>query len=187
MSYDSDPTLYDYAPPPKECPLCHDAGETPDEIFVGLSGIQRGPLALPGDPPPPNGVFLINAMVPCHWAATIDDNDFNLGLDAPNSNLVIDRPGGPSYFRGLTAGPCQSWFANIQQNPAVDKYYGGWATLSNPLPSMGESAADIMLSIGFPPAAGTAVSPRAMTNNFSVFVFARDLDASNLKVKYLNP
>ena len=186
MSYDSDPSLYTFEPPPNNCILCHDLDKSPAQVQVAFAGIERGALWVPTDPPPPNGVFEILATAPCSWAATIGLYTIDLHMAPLLSLLEITIAGPITIFSKLWTFKCNLWYPNTITVPAGNKYYGGWGSLSYPQVGATDSIADFMTSINFPPAPGTAVSPRPLTAVETVYVFSRTLDASNLHVKYIH-
>lgn len=183
MSYDSNPNLYNFKPPPNNCILCHPVNESPDQIQIAVSGIKQGDLWNPGDPPPANGVFEITATGPCQWGAVVGLYTITLNMAPLLSLLNITSAGPLSHFNKLWTLNCNIWYPNTQLNPAIHSYYNGFASLAFPQTGVPDGVPELMDLVGIPASSGTAVSPRPMSATQSVYVFARNSDASNIHVK----
>ncbi|MCK4787775.1 MAG: hypothetical protein KAV87_28735, partial [Desulfobacteraceae bacterium] len=122
-----------------DCLPCHDAGETPNYVFVRFYGIQ----SCPGRFPPPNGyLFTCKQTVgdPCIWHGEIEistgkwscnyDADFPWGLER-RSEVVLSHvdPFEVAVFTSRSAG-CSALHVNLQTNCTMGAGFNGSAVIT---------------------------------------------------------
>lgn len=186
MSYNSDPTLWTFGTPPNVCNPCFDTGLSPEQILVTFSGIERGDDWISSDPPPPNGSFILDVISACSWQATfapwtmlyLASSPSDLEISHPTIGIIFLRPFGPS---------CRTYFSNSRTSPIGRKFFSGWGITKPAQVGVPNGVPVIMDLTGIPAEAGTFVSPRPLSGQETVYVFARNRDSSNIHVKVSTP
>lgn len=184
MSFDPEPTNYEYSPAPKHCPACFDVGQSPKTLFICLTGILRGDLAIPADPDPPNGVWEIEVSAGCAWSETKSGYTFDWQPSPAPATLTVTDATPRTFFNGTDALACAVWFANTNVNPAITKYYGGHAIIVPPLLGGIYSAALLLSLLNLNPSSGLWMTPRGKSGEESVTTISRGQDATNIHIKY---
>lgn len=187
MSFLVDPDLYDYSTPPNVCPLCFDADKSPEIIFINVADIKIGDLWVPADPPPPNGNWAVHISAPCVWSETIGAFDFALHYQVDRTSLDIDVTGGAGCFLHLDLVPCTQWFQNEQLNPAVHKYYEGYARVVPVLEGGAYSIQELMALFSDDPTWAKYCNPIADDAESTVYKLYNPLDHTNVKIKRVIP
>lgn len=183
MSFPTLSDLYNYGVWPNVCNLCFDPGETPDPMFMCLTGIEKGPLAAGADPDPPNDVYEISPNLSCHWSALINNYVFDYATAIGGSDIHVDHTGGVTFFFQADAAQCHPYFVNSYQNPAVNKYYGGWALICHPMQDGMIPVPDIMALLNIAPAEQTFCRVFPMAASQAVYRFSRRYDHTNVLIK----
>lgn len=104
--------------------------DMPNEIYLSVSGIQKGALWVPGNPPPPLGSFKLIQEGGCSFWKRDEGYTISFIQNLVGSTLEMAIPGGFAAFdffdptRTLWAG------ANGIQQPPARKYFGGFCRLS---------------------------------------------------------
>ena len=186
MSYDSDPVLWPFGTPPNVCTLCYPVGRSPGPVALSVSGIQVGQAWVSGDPPPPNGTWILPAFGPCVWKLTDSNFVFQHAMVSPSIVQITLLDLTPVFFRPFGTS-CQTHYNSQLTDIPIFKYFGGSAILRPAQVNTTNNVPSIMDMVGIPAEAGTAVSPRPMTTKETVYVFARNRDASNIHVKVNTP
>lgn len=127
-------------PPPvspgSACSVCWGSGkpfgdgDTPDQIFLSLSGIDKGPLWHGGLPEPPNGEFVLTQRIgsPCIFDTPIGLIAYNVGF-FPTLTAVSILTIGPTYiFNGQDLIVCDTFLLNM----ITDYYVNGSALITIP-------------------------------------------------------
>lgn len=183
MSFDPNPDLYEYEPPPNVCLGCFEVGKSPASLFVNFSGIKIGAGWLPLDPEPPNGIYEITASAPCRWNRTIGPWNFDYNMIGGGSNVQIWDGGLLFPFTQQLLNPCELWFANFQQNP-IFTYFGGWCVVTPPLPGGTFSEVELLDLVGIDTIRQTWANPRPAPADISFHTISRAADATNIKIKF---
>lgn len=170
------------APPALQCGLCFPPGDTPKYVFACFTGIVRGPLADPGDPPPPNGIHTIPVVAPCDWELDPAPICSRWIIAAGFSWLELYEVKPEFFFIDWIGVNCVTWFENNQLNPLVDKYYGGFGSIWH-LGSAGDGQLlDVCEKAGVEPADQTWANPRPKSNDQTVITISRRSDSTNIHV-----
>lgn len=184
MSFLIDPSLYAYATPPNVCPACYAAGKSPASVFCNLSGIETGFAWVPGNDPPPNGVYELPASAPCTWSAVFGNWTFTYENVAPNASITIMHAVMGLGFFDIVVPVCSLWFTNQQLEPPILKWCKGQCVVFAPLVggafSMEGLANLIVMDLSNP----TYATPRPKPNQESVTTLSRRSDSTNLHVKF---
>lgn len=186
MSFLTDPALYDYEPPPKVCGICFGAGDTPSSIFLCVQGVQMGTAVEGIDPNPPNGIFELTPSAPCLFEAVIGAHTFLYQPSPAQSTLQILSPDPQRSFIDQNPPTCRINFTNSLVNPAADPYFGGRAVVVPPLTCDLDNMEDLMSSLPWDPRTETYANPRPFSATETIFTLTRQLDHSNLRVKFVH-
>ena len=133
-SFPLSPDPEGYGTPPNTCDLIWPPGKTPLRLWIGLQGILRGAPWGPADPLPPFDVFSVDNQGGCTWETIHDGITFDLHIGPGGLVLSVALIPTHNFFGQTLADIRFNWFANSFQNPAVDKYYGGFAVIMSNLP-----------------------------------------------------
>jgi len=184
MSIDTDPANYDFAPPALECPFCFPVGETPLQQIVTFSGIKFG-TAVPGvDPPPPNGLYIITTDVACGWHGFAGLYEFSYSVTAPGLALFAQTAGPTIHFIEIAIAPCQTTFVNDRQNPAVDPYYGGFASVINPKGISDNALQDVLALLNISPTGDPWANIRTIDAETTAYSIYNPADATRIHIGY---
>lgn len=168
QSFPLAPDSEGYAAPADDCLLLWPTGECPNRLWLGVQGILRGAPWGPADPPPPFDVFPIDYDPPCHWHSIHDGITFDAAVGLHRLHVGVSILGVVSFFSGWSDALEPCWFANLQQNPAADKYYGGFVIVMSNVPDNGRSAQELCELTTIPKTSEYYSNPRPMPGNFAV-------------------
>lgn len=187
MSIELDPANYTFAPPALDCAHCFPANKTPLQRIICATGIQMG-TATPGvDPDPPNFAIVVTTTVACSWTTLGPVYFHGYATTGANSELnITPAAGGFFMFHGVGL-QCETWFANEQDDPAIHKYYGGFATILHVQATDPLSLSILLGSLGFQLGPDTWGEDFGLAGTQSVFRYAHPLDRSNAKIKFAHP
>lgn len=181
MAIDTDPDLYDFSVPPDICNACFDVGKTPDILFVCLSGILPGDLWVGGDLPPPNGIWPVHTFGACHWKETVSGYPFSYQPTIGGFTSLLVGIVGLEYFVGGDPAICKIWMANVNVNPVINKYYGGYATLMTALTGGNDVLSNLMDDMVLRRETQNFISPGPMATNRSTMKYFNQSDNSSCK------
>lgn len=187
MSFDTDSSHYDFAPPANQCAACFAPNETPLTLFAGVAGIQYG-TAVPGvDAPPANGLWPLVAIGPCVWFLAQDGYNLQYRPAMPNSHMQIAKAGEFFHFAKLLVGQCHTIFENLMQNPAVDPYYGGYVSIVNPKTMEGNSILEVLALLNISPTGDPWCNPRPIDDTQTAYAIYDPQDATRIHIAHDNP
>jgi len=182
MSFDANPNNYDYSAAPKVCPACFAAGETPEKIFLCLSGILQGALWGPADPPPMNGIWELTADGPCSWV----DNIVGITIDfdpSPGATRLAVLDTAPNFHFTYNQAPvCQIWFPNDQNVPAGQFFYAGFCMIIDPTVTGILTTDEILTLFNFPYHDTLWTNPRPKSAEETVYTMSSRADKTNIKI-----
>ena len=182
MSFDADPAQYDYSVAPNVCPACFAAGETPEKLFVNLSGIQQGALWLPANGPPANGIFEVAITAPCSWIDAIGGMLINYVPSPAATNLVVQRPVGDFQFQFAGVPVCQIWMPNDQAAPAGWIFWGGFCMIVDPTVTGILTTEELLELFALPYHETLWANPRPKSNGETVYTMSSRADHTNIKI-----
>lgn len=182
-SFPLEPDSEGYSPVPNQCLPFYDAGMTPEKLWICVQGILRGAPWGPADPPPPFDVFPIDHQAGCTWSAVHDGITFQFfnGLIGPEVDVSIVPV--VNFFHQASALPQTNWFANDLQNPAADKYYGGFAIIMQNVPNELRSEQHICDLIPIPKTSEYYSNPRPLSCTMAVHSIMSIKNNDFLRVK----
>ncbi|MBA7708527.1 hypothetical protein ES703_117429 [subsurface metagenome] len=167
-SFPLSPDPEGYGTPPNTCDLIWPPDKTPLRLWIGLQGILRGAPWGPADPPPPFDVFPVDNQGGCTWETIHNGITFDLHIGPGGLVLSIALIPTHTFFGQTLPVITDHWFANSFQNPAVDKYYGGFAIVMSNIPDNGRSEQELIDLVGIPATDKYYSNPRPMTGEFAV-------------------
>lgn len=184
MSYLSDPSNYDYAAG-TGCSFCFPANQSPENVFVQVSGMLIGDDWSPGDPPAPNGLYELTYQSGCLWRASLGSVtvDWNAYSPSPSSRLLILVAGIPAFDQA-TLGPCERSYTNPFTSPVGRFYFGGEALVTNPLGNPAASPLGVMDLLSLDPADNYWVRPLPFSSSQAITGFYLKNGHTNCLVKY---
>lgn len=104
-------------------------GDTPEVIFVSISGVEKGPTWDPGDGEPVNGDFIVpQFMVGC--AYVLFDPDFRVQVlyDVGDTNIGVINEMGKNGFTAHVATPC----VTVADNENLGDFVNGSMVITIP-------------------------------------------------------
>jgi len=173
----------DYAAAGNQCPACWPAGESPKYVYVAVSDIQYGTADPAIDPSPPNGLYKLPAVNPCTYHATHGLWTFHLRLSPAAANLTIFIGVDESFFKAYAGQTCVRWYENGYQNPAVDWYYGGSASIFDFTESDESTLQENLALMNIEAAEDTYVNLRSGPANTSVKIISSHRENINIAIK----
>ncbi len=184
MSINTDPDLYDYSPPIDNCNTCFVVNETSEQLLFFIGGIQVGNLWAAPDPPPPNGIILIENIGGCTWF--LDDGVYdymwtNLIFDF---NCTIATVGGDPIFNGNPTAPCTYGHTNAFAVPAGNKYFDGFVQLLPTKIGGEDSLPAVMALLSDDPVWAKYANPQPIDEVQTVHKFYDPRDRTNIKILY---
>lgn len=184
MSISTDPTLYDYEPPPNECPACFVANKTPSNIILSLSGILRGADWQVADPPAPNGLHLLTADNPCGWSLNDGTYLYFWYPFAPLRNIEVKLITNEEIFHATSWGTCKSKYDNDLIVATNNHYYSGAALFLPTLKGGSDSLPEVMSLLSEDPEWAKYANPQQIDDNQTVHKFYRGHGRCNVKILY---
>lgn len=112
------------------CLACWAPGETPKYLYLNFIGIKTGALWLPGDPPPPNGMFKIEQFAGCLWTGVFDIIGISYGTLAPGTAITNRVIGTALAFDFGDPALCLFAAGNELTEPPARKYTSGTVQVS---------------------------------------------------------
>ncbi len=186
MSYPTDPALYEYAVGPPDCPACFGADTSPVDLMVFIMGILPGQAFGPGDPAPPNGLWIAQLSTPCLWTI-LDIWDVTWRNIPLGTGLNIFH--NVSLEIAFSANPipnCVFDFTSSRADGPGVKYYGGTGIVVGALPSDGNSAQETMQLFNMDPTQEFFATTRTTADNHIVYTISKRIAKTNIKIKLLS-
>ncbi len=182
-SLNTDPELYGVAGTGDECLACYASGETPLSLFFTFSGMQSGDDWLPGDPPPPNGIWAVPHTNNCVY--TFDDGTWTLLFNRDSTSSFTQwkrKSDGRIAFFGFGATACLTDLDNSLASAPGRIYYGGSLNISSMVAAGSSLIIQTMDEIVVPQADQTFANPGQIDKDNSVVRLFRGSDATNIHV-----
>lgn len=133
------------------CAACFPGG-TPSYLWALITGMGTGNAWNPGDPGPPNGVWLLEQPfgLGCTFEYSSPDFFIRAVISAPNSSFtVLYEPTFDLVFSHIL-GACKWAFTNPFVNPVGHHYHSGSAQMFSSFAGVTVSMPDIADLIGHP-------------------------------------
>jgi len=165
------------------CPLCFDANETPETIYVSITGVSYGSTWDGSLGKVPNAVFQLTNTTGCTWNNTILGWLFEYSVQPGSSSFSVTKPLSPSKFLTVIGSPCEVHFANSLLNP-LSAFYGGLASISWTAPDTSNSINNVANSMNIASAPATFAEFFPVESDVNVYRFAAKKDATNVKIKF---
>lgn len=183
MSINTDPALYNYQAPGGACLACFGLNTTPAAMFMAVTGIQIGALWLPGDPPPPNGIFTMQPFAPCVWRLATGTYTFVWNPQGGFLHCTIGVVGVGSAFADSLGAGCNYLYDNIQVAPAGQHYFGGTTQILPPLEGGANSLPETLALFSDDPVWAKWANPKPIDETQTVHQFYRRRDRTRIKIK----
>lgn len=178
----TDLSLYQYAVAPNVCDACFDAGKSPHEYFVCVSGVKIGDAWNPGELGPPYSWFPCTPIGVCSWQYVDARYVCTLAPVGPNMRLQIHSRVPSLIFTSTPGGLCTRLFFNEIVDPVGNPFYSGRAMLLAPLKGGSFSLDEAMEIITDVPDPFDWDNPSVTVDGNFLHKFSRDVDSSVIKV-----
>lgn len=148
-----------------------------------FSGIKRGNLWIPTDPPPPNGIFIVDIHASCHWTGADATWKYSYRIFGGNTLVNCADFLAVSAFKNTHIGVCQLWHPNVQINPVIETYYDGWCMVVPQTEGGSWSIPELLSLLSEDPLWAQWLNPRPTVNDFTFYNLYDGPNRVNVKIK----
>lgn len=187
MSFDTDPSLYGFAPVGIECTFAYPSGETPDKLILSLSDIITNPSWVPSNGLPPNGDWTLDYIGGCEWKLISGKFTFRYLFSGGNSLLDITNSDIGVVFTVQRSGGVFQHFLNPFITPTGHVFYMGEAFVTSPADTGPNSTQDLMSKVALEPAAGMYAQSFPQPGDFTTSRYSARDGETNVLVQYELP
>lgn len=166
------------------CPVCFDVDKTPIHLYLSVTGVKQGTGWHSAFGLPPNAVFELTNTLGCLWERIRANRNVQLELSGVAPRLRIWKPGSVNQFIQAPITPCSRHFVNELTEPIGSRFYGGTASITYREPSTGSSLLKVADSIQIPEDEKTFVEFFPYDSTKNVYRYARQKDATLVKVLF---
>lgn len=172
-----------YAPPALNCNACHAVNETPLYKYAAISGVLKGDLWNPADPPPPNGLWKLETQMVCTWFNFFPNWEITLMHNIPNTALTVRIPFVLEGFSAVEAGACTRYLPNVNQVPAGNHYYSGQAVIYDFTAADDSTLQENLALMNIEAQEGTYVNIRSAEGDTAVKIISSHRQDINIAIK----